>query len=102
MLLSSGRTRSVDREPVQPGKPLVMTMHRAKGLEFTHVLLFGVAVGAVLRSLKDYDTSEQDLADAMLCERGLLYLASTRARDVLAVTWSGQQSRLLPGGFGAP
>lgn len=50
-------TRSVDRETVRPGKPLVMTMHRAKGLEFTHVLLFGIAEGAVPRALKEYDTS---------------------------------------------
>ncbi len=87
--------RSVDREAVRPGKPLVMTMHRAKGLEFTHVLLFGVAEGAIPRSLKDYDTSEQDKADAMLRERALLYVAATRARDVLAVTWNGRPSRLL-------
>lgn len=46
----------MDREAVRPGTPLVMTMHRAKGLELTHVLLFGVAEGAVPRSLKDYDT----------------------------------------------
>lgn len=87
--------RSVDREAVRPGKPLVMTMHRAKGLEFTHVLLFGVAEGAVPRGLKDYETSEADHADALLRERALVYVASTRARDVLAVTWSGRRSRLL-------
>lgn len=87
--------RSVDREAVRPGKPLVMTMHRAKGLEFTHVLLFGVAEGAIPRSLKDYDTSEQDRADALLRERALLYVAATRARDVLAVTWNGKPSSLL-------
>lgn len=87
--------RSVDRESVRPGKPLVMTMHRAKGLEFTHVLLFGIAEGAVPRSLKDYDVSEADRADALLRERALVYVASTRARDVLAVTWSGHKSRFL-------
>lgn len=87
--------RSVDREPVKPGKPLVMTMHRAKGLEFTHVLLFGIAEGSVPRSMKDYETSEADRADALLRERALVYVASTRARDVLAVTWSGEKSRLI-------
>lgn len=89
--------RSVDRDAPRPGKPLVMTMHRAKGLEFTHVLLFGIAEGAVPRSLKDYETSDADHADAMLRERALVYVASTRARDVLAVTWSGERSRLLGG-----
>ncbi len=87
--------RSVDREAVRPGKPLVMTMHRAKGLEFTHVLLFGVAEGAIPRSLKDYESSAQDKADALLRERALLYVAATRARDVPAVTWNGNSSSLL-------
>lgn len=87
--------RSVDREAVRPGKPLVMTMHRAKGLEFTHVLLFGVSDNAVPRSVKDYETSETDKADALLRERALVYVAATRARDVLAVTWSGKRSSLL-------
>lgn len=47
--------RSVEQENVKPGKPLVMTMHRAKGLEFTHVLLFGMHEGAVPRVVKDYE-----------------------------------------------
>ncbi len=87
--------RSVDQENAKPGKPLVMTMHRAKGLEFTHVLLFGVHEGSVPHSLKDYKSSDQDFADAMLRERSLLYVAATRARDVLAVSWSGEKSSLL-------
>ncbi len=90
--------RSVDREAPRPGMPLVLTMHRAKGLEFSHVLLFGVAEGSVPRALKDYESSEADLADAMLRERALVYVAATRARDVLAVTWSGERSRLLGDG----
>lgn len=87
--------RSVEQENVKPGKPLAMTMHRAKGLEFTHVLLFGVHEGAVPRILRDYEVSEQDKADALLRERSLVYVAATRARDVLAVTWSGARSPFL-------
>lgn len=89
--------RAVDQESAKPGKPLVMTMHRAKGLEFTHVLLFGIHEGSVPRAMKEYEISEQDHADAMLRERSLIYVAATRARDVLAVTWSGERSGLLPG-----
>ena len=88
--------RSVDQESAKPGKPLVMTMHRAKGLEFTHVLLFGIHEGSVPRAMKEYEISEQDHADAMLRERSLIYVAATRARDVLTVTWSGERSPLLP------
>lgn len=89
------QARSVDRESVRAGKRLVMTMRRATGLEFTHVLLFGVAEGAVPRSLRDYETSDADHADALRRERALVYVASKRARDVLAVTRSGKKSRLL-------
>jgi len=91
------KVRSVDQENAKPGLPLVMTMHRAKGLEFTHVLLFGVHEGSVPHALKDYKSSTQDFADAMLRERSLLYVAATRARDVLAVSWSGEKSSLLGG-----
>lgn len=87
--------RSVDREGVRAGKPIVMTMHRAKGLEFTHVLLFGVQEGAIPRGVQDYNSSEEDRRDALLRERSLIYVAATRARDVLAVTWSGERSSLL-------
>lgn len=52
--------RAVDQESARPGKPLVMTMHRAKGLEFTHVLLFGIHEGSVPRAMKEYEISEQD------------------------------------------
>ncbi|HYO85271.1 MAG TPA: 3'-5' exonuclease [Dermatophilaceae bacterium] len=89
------QVRSVDRENPRPGKPLVMTMHRAKGLEFTHVLLFDVQEGAIPRALKDYDASPEDKADAMLRERSLLYVAATRARDLLAVSWHGKVTPLL-------
>lgn len=87
--------RAVDAENAKPGMPLVMTMHRGKGLEFTHVLLFGVHEGSVPNALADYKSSEEDFADAMLRERSLLYVAATRARDVLAVSWSGEKSSLI-------
>ncbi|MCK0114018.1 AAA family ATPase [Ornithinimicrobium sp. F0845] len=89
--------RAVDAESVKSGAPVVMTMHRAKGTEFARVLLFGVREGWIPSSMKEYNTSEADWDDAMLRERSLLYVAATRARDVLAVSWSGQQSTLLRG-----
>src|SRR5690606_68767 len=78
--------RAVDSESVKPGAPVVMTMHRAKGTEFARVLLFGVKDGQVPQSLNEYETSEADKQDALLRERSLLYVAATRARDVLAVS----------------
>ena len=87
--------RPVDREAVGRGRPVVMTMHRAKGLEFRKVLLFDVSEDSIPRSLRDQRYSEADRTDALLRERSLLYVAATRARDQLAISWSGRESPLL-------
>lgn len=87
--------RPIERERIKPGMPVVMTMHRAKGTEFSRVLLFGVNEGSIPAALESERYSEDAWADAMLRERSLLYVAATRARDELAVTWSGEASPLL-------
>ena len=88
--------RAVDRERIKPGQPVAMTMHRAKGTEFSRVLLFGIDQGAIPRPLRDEQYAEDAWADALLRERSLLYVAATRARDELALSWSGDPSQLLP------
>lgn len=89
------RVVSVDRNTnYRGGAPLVMTFHRAKGMEFTHVVLFGVDDSSsvdVARSAYD----EQTLEAAELQERSLLYVGATRARDQLAVAWAGEANALL-------
>ena len=87
--------RAVDREAAGRGMPVVMTMHRAKGLEFRKVLLFDVSRNAIPRSLRDQQYSDADRDDALLRERSLLYVAATRARDQLAISWSGEASPLI-------
>lgn len=87
--------RSVDKKGPAPGQPLVMTMHRAKGMEFSRVVLSGaddkhVPSPATLRNLPD-----EEKAEALLRERSLLYVASSRARDALVATWSGNRTELL-------
>lgn len=77
------------------GQPLVLTMHRAKGMEFSRVIIAGadekhVPSPATLRHLPDEERTE-----ALLRERSLLYVAGSRARDALVVTWSGKRSELL-------
>ena len=74
----------------------VGTMHRAKGLEFKSVLVFDCSASALpspglLRTCKD----PQDREDAEARERRLLYVAMTRARDSLMVTWTGDPSPFL-------
>ena len=87
--------RAVDREAAGRGRPVVMTMHRAKGLEFRKVLLFDVSSNAIPRPLRDQQYSDADRDDALLRERSLLYVAATRARDQLAISWSGEASPLI-------
>ena len=88
--------RAVERGAIKPGQPVVMTMHRAKGTEFSRVLLFGINEGSMPASMSEQGYSEDAQADALLRERSLLYVAATRARDELAISWSGPGSEFLP------
>lgn len=87
--------RALDKNAATTGHPLVLTMHRAKGMEFSRVILSGaddkhVPSPATLRHVPD-----EERAEALLRERSLLYVASSRARDALVVTWSGNRTVLL-------
>lgn len=86
---------SVDTGTIKSGQPVVMTMHRSKGTEFSKVVLFGVREGSIPAGLKDLDYDESAMVDGELRERSLLYVAATRARDLLVVTWSGKRSPLI-------
>jgi superfamily I DNA/RNA helicase len=77
------------------GVPSVMTMHRSKGMEFTRVVLFGISDQTLPASYQVKDLAPAEQADAILRERSLLYVAATRARDGLVVSWSGKPSELL-------
>ncbi|MEV6087601.1 UvrD-helicase domain-containing protein [Streptomyces parvulus] len=74
------------------------TMHAMKGLEFRAVSVLGVAEGTVpfAREItpREADPLQHD-AD-LLRERCLLFVACTRARETLMVTWSGTASPFLP------
>lgn len=87
--------RAVDREHIKPGQPVAMTMHRAKGTEFSKVLLFGVSQAAIPRPLRAEQYDEDARADALLRKRSLLYVAATRTRDELALSWSGEPTQFL-------
>jgi superfamily I DNA/RNA helicase len=75
----------------------VGTMHRMKGLEFQAVAVIGVedsavpADSALTPAAEDSVAREQDLQR----ERCVLFVACTRARDHLYVSWTGQPSRFL-------
>jgi superfamily I DNA/RNA helicase len=77
----------------------VATMHGMKGLEFQCLAVVGLdldvlpAVNAVTPAADDPHAHQQDLQR----ERCLLFVALTRARDVLYLSHSGKPSELLPG-----
>jgi len=83
------------RQAEEQGQITLMTVHTAKGLEFRKVLLFDVSKNAIPRPLRDQQYSDADSDDALLRERSLLYVAATRARDQLAISWSGEASPLI-------
>lgn len=61
-----------------------MTMHRAKGTEFSKVVLTaGKPSPSELARLESLDATER--TDAKLRARSLRYVAATRARDELVV-----------------
>lgn len=76
-----------------------MTMHRIKGLEYRAVAIIGVGadhvpqLGAVTPASEDRLQHERDLQR----ERSLLFVAATRAREQLAITWAGKRSPFLEG-----
>lgn len=75
-------------------KVRVMTMHRGKGLEFRAVALFNISEGTIPAGFVN-SLPEEDRHQALLRERNLLYVAGSRAREALAVSWSPEPSSLL-------
>lgn len=74
----------------------VGTMHRAKGLEFKAVaVVFCTAQSVPNAKSIERATDPQDREAAIEQERRLLYVAMTRARDELLVSWHGEPSPFL-------
>lgn len=83
--------RIVDRDGPAADRVSVMTMHRAKGMEFSKVVLadVGSQSSSERQRLAELDQTERD--DAELRMRSLVYVAATRARDELAVVGHGKE-----------
>jgi hypothetical protein len=72
----------------------IATMHRVKGLEFDAVVIAGASnknLGSSFAANEDSTLHE----DSSVIERSLLYVAMTRARKEVLVTWNGDMSPLL-------
>ncbi|WP_214412640.1 UvrD-helicase domain-containing protein [Sphaerisporangium fuscum] len=76
----------------------VTTLHGLKGREFRRVAIIGVSDGVVPSpdSLTPADEDPTARAHDLQRERGLLYMACTRAAEQLYVSYSGRASPFLP------
>lgn len=78
------------------GAVTITTMHRAKGMEFSRVVVFGASDGVVPLDFVVDQFPEAEREVALSRERSLLYVACSRARDALVITWAGTPSAFLP------
>ncbi|MFE2718214.1 UvrD-helicase domain-containing protein [Streptomyces mirabilis] len=74
------------------------TMHAMKGLEFRCVAVLGATESAVpfTREVTPASVDALQHDSDLLRERCLLFVACTRAREALAVSWSGTASPFVP------
>ncbi|MGI5357444.1 3'-5' exonuclease [Streptomyces sp. CA-252508] len=73
------------------------TMHRMKGLEFRCVAVAGVSDGTVpmKSAVTSVEVDAQQHQEDMYSELSLLFVACTRAREALHVSWHGAPSPFL-------
>ncbi|WP_031476463.1 UvrD-helicase domain-containing protein [Streptomyces bicolor] len=74
------------------------TMHAMKGLEFRCVAVLGATASALpfAREVTPASVDALQHDSDLLRERCLLFVACTRAREALAVSWSGSPSAFVP------
>lgn len=84
--------------PNQDGEIHVGTMHRFKGLEYRRIAIIGVCDGVIPRTALIDLLKKEDPQRAAREERkyrSLLFVAATRARDTLRITWHDRPSPYL-------
>ena len=80
--------------PRLPDGVHVGTLQRFKGLEYQRMILAGITDAAVPGQHVAGDPARQQRE--LMRARSLLFVAATRARDALVISWHGQPSRFLP------
>lgn len=75
------------------GEVHVGTMHRFKGLEYQRLAIVGVRDGVIPRHHRAEDPQRQQREERKA--RSLLFVAATRARDTLRISWHGKPSPYL-------
>jgi superfamily I DNA/RNA helicase len=86
-----------DGEAAEPDAVRIGTMHRMKGLEFQAVAVIGVGAGMVPAAAAVTYADDDPVAHKhdLQRERCLLFVACTRARDHLYLSYTGEPSPFL-------
>ncbi|MBV9025406.1 MAG: UvrD-helicase domain-containing protein [Streptomycetaceae bacterium] len=85
--------------PKGDGAIHVGTMHRFKGLEYQRLAIVGASDGIIPRTsvIERYRTEDPPRYEREQRKaRSLLFVATTRARDALTISWHGKPSPYLP------
>lgn len=86
-----------DQVDAQADAVFLMTIHAAKGLEFDHVYVMGLEEGVFPNS-----RSMNELIQGVEEERRLFYVATTRARQRLTLSWARMRASFGQVQSGAP
>ena len=71
------------------------TMHRVKGLDFDHVIIASMNDGIVPLKFQEISDEKQIENEKQLKEKSLVFVAATRAKKSLLITYYGDRSKLL-------
>ena len=71
------------------------TMHRVKGLDFDHVIIASMNDGIVPLDISEKSDEQQIEDERFLREKSIVFVAATRAKKSLLVTYYGDISKLL-------
>jgi len=71
------------------------TMHRVKGLDFDHVIIASMNDGIVPLEISDKSEEKQIEDEKLLKEKSLVFVAATRAKKSLLITYYGRKSTFL-------
>jgi DNA helicase II / ATP-dependent DNA helicase PcrA len=82
---------SEDERDQDPNQVTLVTLHSAKGLEFSHVFLVGLEEEILPHARSVHQAADETVADPIAEERRLFYVGITRARHRL--TLSGCRTR---------
>jgi hypothetical protein len=83
-------------QDIEEGQIFISTMHRVKGLEFDHIILASASKKNIPNNYVVHSAPTKiEKAEIKKQERSLLYVALTRARKSVAISWFGDLSEMV-------